>query len=46
LLEHGGVAMDDYSAHAWTLKEIQSRVLAGGLRFFDYRTYHELQRGR
>ncbi|MFJ2879338.1 hypothetical protein ACIPJN_16990 [Streptomyces sp. NPDC086796] len=44
LLEHGGVATDDYSAHPWTLQEIQSETVIDGLRFFDFRTYHELHR--
>jgi hypothetical protein len=44
LLEHGGVAMDDYSAHPWTLQEIESQAVIDGLRFFDLRAYHELHR--
>ncbi|MEV0040408.1 hypothetical protein [Streptomyces sp. NPDC050804] len=44
LLEHGGVAIDDYSAHPWTLQEIESGVVNAGLRFFDFRAYHELNR--
>ncbi|MFF5019425.1 hypothetical protein [Streptomyces sp. NPDC001165] len=40
LLEHGGVATDDYSAHPWTLQEIKSGAVNDGLRFFDFRTYH------
>ncbi|MFE6886676.1 hypothetical protein [Streptomyces sp. NPDC057694] len=43
LLQHGGVAFDDYSDHPWTLQEIESGTVIGGLRFFDFRTYHELQ---
>lgn len=42
LLERGGVAMDDYSDHPWTLDEIESRAVIDGLRFFDYRTYYEI----
>jgi hypothetical protein len=42
LLEHGGVAVDDYSAHPWTLQEIESGTVIDGLRFFDFRAYHEL----
>jgi hypothetical protein len=42
LLKHGGVAVDDYSAHPWTLQEIRSGAMVGGLRFFDYRAHHEL----
>lgn len=44
LLERGGVAMDDYSAHPWTLREIESGTLIDGLRFFDFRAHHELNR--
>jgi hypothetical protein len=44
LLEHGGVAIDDYSAHPWTLQEIQSGTVIDGLRCFDFRTYHGLHR--
>jgi hypothetical protein len=44
LLEHGGVAIDDYSAHPWTLQEIQSETVIDGLRFFDFRSYYELNR--
>jgi hypothetical protein len=45
LLEQGGVATDDCSAHPWTRQEIQSGAVIDGLRFFDYLTYHELQHG-
>lgn len=38
LLEHGGVAVDDYSAHPWTLQEIESGTVIDGLRFFGFRT--------
>ncbi|GAA3250318.1 hypothetical protein ACFO1B_40045 [Dactylosporangium siamense] len=44
LLEGGGVAIDDYSAHPWTLQEIESGAVIGSLRFFDSRAYHELHR--
>ncbi|PJE96941.1 hypothetical protein CUT44_15415 [Streptomyces carminius] len=44
LLRQGGVAFDDYSEHAWTLREIESDALFEGLRFFDFRTYHERHR--
>ncbi|MYW46258.1 hypothetical protein [Streptomyces sp. SID161] len=44
LLRHGGVATDDYSAHPWTLQEIKSGAVKDGLRFFDCRAYHELNR--
>ncbi|MFG2774694.1 hypothetical protein [Streptomyces sp. NPDC048350] len=44
LLQHGGVATDDYSAHPWTLQEIKSGAVNGGLRFFDFRAYDELNR--
>ena len=46
LLEHGGVATDDYSAHPWTLQEIESGEAIDGLRFFDFRALHELNRER
>ncbi|SFL78920.1 hypothetical protein SAMN05192584_12731 [Streptomyces pini] len=46
LLERGGVAFDDYSEHAWTLREIETEVEVEGLRFFDFRTYHERHRHR
>ncbi|MEU7838285.1 MULTISPECIES: hypothetical protein [unclassified Nonomuraea] len=35
LLEHGGVATDDYSVHPWTLQEIKSETVIA---------YHELNR--
>ncbi|KUJ56905.1 hypothetical protein ADL25_04885 [Streptomyces sp. NRRL F-5122] len=44
LLQHGGVVTDDYSAHPWTLQEIKSGAVNDGLRFFDFRAYHELNR--
>ncbi|MER5184495.1 hypothetical protein ABT009_40320 [Streptomyces sp. NPDC002896] len=44
LLEHGGVATDDYLARPWTLQEIKSGAANDGLRFFDFRAYHELNR--
>ncbi|MGW3134005.1 hypothetical protein [Streptomyces sp. NPDC001123] len=44
LLENGGVATDDFSAHPWTLREIQSGTVIDGLRFFDFRTAYELHR--
>ncbi|NEA66784.1 hypothetical protein [Streptomyces sp. SID12488] len=44
LIEHGGVALDDYSTHPWTLQEIESGTVIGGLRFFDFRTHHGLHR--
>ncbi|WP_331446650.1 hypothetical protein [Streptomyces xanthochromogenes] len=44
LLEHGGVATDDYTSHPWTLPEILSGAVIDGLRFFDFRGYHELNR--
>jgi hypothetical protein len=42
LLDRGGVAMDDYSAHPWTLRDIESGAVIDGLRFFDFRAYPEL----
>ncbi|MBG7702562.1 hypothetical protein HCJ76_31980 [Streptomyces sp. MC1] len=44
LLEHGGVAIDDYSAHPWTVQEIQSGAVIDGLRFFDFSAHHALDR--
>lgn len=44
LLEYGGVAIDDYSAHPWSLPEIKSGAVNDGLCFFDFRTYHQLKR--
>ncbi|MEV7852275.1 hypothetical protein [Streptomyces sp. NPDC088183] len=44
LLEHGGLATDDYSARPWTLQEIESGAVNDGLRFFDFRVYHGLNR--
>ncbi|MFL1379742.1 hypothetical protein [Nocardiopsis protaetiae] len=41
LLQHGGAAFDDYSRHAWTLREIEDGTLVDGLRFFDFRAHHE-----
>lgn len=41
LLEHGGVAMDDYTDRPWTLPEILSGAVIDGLRFFDFRGYHK-----
>ena len=40
LLEHGGVAVDDYSSHPWTLPEVRSGAVIDGLRFFDVRAHH------
>ncbi|TMR89256.1 hypothetical protein [Nonomuraea basaltis] len=37
LLQQGGAAVDDYSAHPWTLQEIKSGTVIDGLRFFDFR---------
>ncbi|WP_159002190.1 hypothetical protein [Streptomyces sp. NRRL B-3229] len=45
LLEHGGVAIDDYTPHPWTLPEIVSGTVIDGLRFFHFRGYHERIRG-
>lgn len=38
------MAIDDYSAHPWTVPEIQTGAVIDGLGFFDFRTYHELNR--
>lgn len=40
----GGVATDDYTTRPWTLPEILSGAMIDGLRFFDFRGYHELNR--
>jgi hypothetical protein len=45
LLEHGGVAFDDYTEHPWTLQEIQSGASVDGLRFFDFRAHHQRHYG-
>ncbi|MET8435948.1 hypothetical protein ABZV61_24785 [Streptomyces sp900116325] len=44
LLKRGGLATDDYSAHPWTMQDIESGAVNDGLRFFDFRAYHELNR--
>ncbi|KQX65430.1 hypothetical protein ASD48_20495 [Streptomyces sp. Root1310] len=36
LLEHGGVATDDYTPHPWTLPEILSGTVIDGLRFSTF----------
>lgn len=41
LLHDGGTAVDDYSAHPWTLEEVASGAVIDGLRFFDFRAYRE-----
>ena len=41
ILGDGGVAVDDYSGHAWTSEEIAANVMIDGLRFFDFKTYHQ-----
>ena len=46
LLEHGGVATDDYTTHPWTLPEVLSGAVIDGLHFFDFLGYHELNRKR
>jgi hypothetical protein len=38
LLQQGGVTVDDYSDHPWTLQEIESGAVINGLRFFDFCT--------
>ncbi|WP_327748518.1 hypothetical protein [Streptomyces europaeiscabiei] len=45
LLRRGGAAVDDYSAHAWMLQEIESGAVVDGLRFFDCLTYHKRKYG-
>jgi hypothetical protein len=44
LLAEGGVALDDYSDHAWTAAEIAEDREVDGLTFFDYRA--SLKRSR
>ncbi|MGW2556310.1 hypothetical protein [Streptomyces sp. NPDC001635] len=44
LLEHGGVATDDYTTRPWTMPEILSEAVIDGLRFFGFRGYHRLNR--
>jgi hypothetical protein len=44
LLRNGGFATDDYSDHFWTLEEIESGAVVGGLRFFDFQTRYERDR--
>ncbi|MEZ0112984.1 hypothetical protein ABH920_007009 [Catenulispora sp. EB89] len=41
VLEDGGVAVDDYSDHCWTLQEIESGFTIEGLGFFDFRGHYE-----
>ncbi|MGW5776439.1 hypothetical protein [Streptomyces sp. NPDC003863] len=43
VLEAGGVAIDDYSDHCWTLEEIDTECKVDGLGFFDFRTHDERQ---
>ncbi|MFJ8603598.1 hypothetical protein ACIREM_33800 [Streptomyces shenzhenensis] len=45
LLEDGGVAIDDCSAHPWTLREINSGAVNDGLRFFDFRQWRDVDAG-
>lgn len=40
-LETGGVAVDDYSDHCWTLREIESGLKIDGLGFFDFQGHYE-----
>ncbi|MCQ4206430.1 hypothetical protein [Streptomyces longispororuber] len=46
ILHAGGVAIDDYSDHCWTLEEIDSEHKVDGLGFFDFRTHYERTHGR
>jgi hypothetical protein len=46
LLGGGGVALDDYSNHAWTASEIAADVVVDGLRFFDFGADYERSQGR
>ncbi|GAB2787859.1 hypothetical protein GCM10027199_74640 [Amycolatopsis magusensis] len=43
LLDAGGVAMDDYSDHAWTAHDIRTDARYEGLSFFDFRGFHDAQ---
>ncbi|RFC78251.1 hypothetical protein [Streptomyces sp. AcE210] len=43
VLEAGGVGVDDYSDHCWTLEEIDTECKVDGLGFFDFRTHGERQ---
>lgn len=40
LLPNGGVAVDDYTDHCWTLQEIESDLKIDGLGFFDFRGHY------
>jgi hypothetical protein len=40
VLGNGGVAVDDYSDHCWTLQEIESDLKVDGLGFFDFRGHY------
>jgi hypothetical protein len=42
VLRDGGVAVDDYSDHCWTLQEIGSGEKFDGLGFFDFRTHYKM----
>ncbi|MEW2471799.1 hypothetical protein AB0919_43590 [Streptomyces sp. NPDC046994] len=44
LLEYGGVVTDEYTTRPWTLPEILSEAVIDGLRYFDFRGYHRLNR--
>lgn len=44
LLARGGVAFDDYTVHAWSLPETMTGSTVGGLRFFDFKAYHDERR--
>ena len=44
LLDSGGVAFDDYTDHAWSLQEIMAGSTFDGLRFFDFKKYHDRRR--
>lgn len=47
LLQHfRGVAWNDYTAHPWTLAEIESNFPVSGHRFFDYEGWYRELHGK
>jgi hypothetical protein len=44
LIRDGGVAVDDYSEHLWTAREIAQDTAVAGLVFFDYQTSYSCDR--
>jgi hypothetical protein len=41
-----GFASDDYTEHAWSLKEIEEGAIISGHPFFDYRGWYEQSKNR